>query len=112
MLPICFLLELASIHQNNFYAFIARVSNEKLIVCTSLKSNRQEYQSQLLNVLLTGDFSILYFIGIKTEFTLLNFYKVNLMFVSKQTSVIFIAYAKRLSFTCHHQHLEILGDFC
>lgn len=27
----------------NFYAFMTRVTNEKLIVCTSLKSNRQEY---------------------------------------------------------------------
>lgn len=70
-------------------------------------------QSQLLNVLLAGDFSILDFIGIKTEFTLLNLYNVNLMFVSKQTSVIFIAYAKGCShsFTRRQQHLEIFGDF-
>lgn len=64
-------------------------------------------QNQLLNVLLTGDFSILHFIGIKTEFTVLNLYNVNLMFVSKQTSVIFIAYAKG----CSQQHLEISGGF-
>lgn len=71
-------------------------------------------QSQLLSVLLTGDFSILHFFGIKTEFTLLNLYNVNSMFVSKQTSVIFIAYAKGRShsFTCRQQHLEILGGFC
>lgn len=70
-------------------------------------------QSQLLNVLLIGDFSILHFIGIKTEFTVLNLYNVNLMFVSKQTSVIFIAYAKGCShsFTRRQQHLEISGGF-
>lgn len=71
---------------------------------------QQEYQTQLLNFLLTGDFSILHFIDIKTELSLLNLFNVNLMFVSKQTSVIFIAYAKGHSHssTCHHQHLDIL----
>lgn len=71
-------------------------------------------QSQLLNVLLTGDFSTLHFIGIKPEFTLVNLYNVNLMFVSKQTSVIFIAYAKghSHSFILCQQHLETLGGFC
>lgn len=52
-------------------------------------------QTQLLNFLLTEDFSILHFIGIKTEFTLLNLYNVNLMFVFEQTSVILIACARR-----------------
>lgn len=97
----------------NFCPFVTQVTNEKLIVCTSLKSNWQEYHSQLLNVLLTGDFCILHFIGIKTKFTFLNLYNVNLMFVSKQTSVIFIEYAKGRShsFTPHHQDLEILAGF-
>lgn len=70
-------------------------------------------QSQLLNVLLTGDSCILHFIGMKTEFIFLNLYNLNLIFVSKQTSVIFIAYAEghNHGFTPHHQHLKILGGF-